>query len=132
MANLIDWSLDTASIRKQLIHLPKPKLIKLCKFKRVSFAGTKKDIIKRLLSKQQKHTKPNPNQHKKQTKTNQHHSPIKYVTNPNKEDSHQTIQMTVTNNENFQISLNNDTKVNLCSDKNTNNSDIRITIYSKN
>eukprot|EP01084_Bolivina_argentea_P297095 511763_1 len=57
MANIVDWSSDYTSLRKELLKLRKPKLIKLCKYKKTSFNGTKNDVIKRLLD----HAKPKPN-----------------------------------------------------------------------
>eukprot|EP01084_Bolivina_argentea_P253471 425759_1 len=51
MAN-VDWSLQPTALRKVLLKLSKPKLIKLCKQKKISInhAENKKDIIDRLLN----------------------------------------------------------------------------------
>eukprot|EP01083_Nonionella_stella_P219363 785890_1 len=50
----INWYLDVITLRKQLLLLPKPKLIKLCKSKKLSTNGTKGDLVQRLLSKKKK------------------------------------------------------------------------------
>eukprot|EP01084_Bolivina_argentea_P166775 289513_1 len=49
MATLLDWSLDNSTLRKKLFALSQPKLIKACKFKKVSHSGNKKEIIQRLI-----------------------------------------------------------------------------------
>eukprot|EP01084_Bolivina_argentea_P078378 142213_1 len=51
MADIVDWSLDTAALRKKLLLLSKAKLIKVCKYKNVPYKGGKKEIIDKLLSK---------------------------------------------------------------------------------
>eukprot|EP01084_Bolivina_argentea_P095311 171379_1 len=49
MATEVDWSLETTSLKKQLLLLSKSKLIKICKSKKVSYNGNKNDMINRLL-----------------------------------------------------------------------------------
>eukprot|EP01083_Nonionella_stella_P256996 880116_1 len=49
MATLVDWSLSDAILRRNLLHLSQQNLIKACKFQKVSYSGTKKDIIQRLI-----------------------------------------------------------------------------------
>eukprot|EP01084_Bolivina_argentea_P156807 273265_1 len=66
MSNIVDWSSDYNSLRKELLKLPKPKLIKVCKYKKTSFNGTKNDIIERLL----KHKKVKPSKKLKSKKSN--------------------------------------------------------------
>eukprot|EP01084_Bolivina_argentea_P256855 432615_1 len=46
----IDWSSNSAVLRRTLLKLSKPKLIKLCKSKNISYQGNKKDITDRLLN----------------------------------------------------------------------------------
>eukprot|EP01084_Bolivina_argentea_P250380 419452_1 len=53
MANIVDWSLDSSSLRRNLLNLSKPKLIKACKYKKVSTNGTKQDMTQRILNKHQ-------------------------------------------------------------------------------
>eukprot|EP01084_Bolivina_argentea_P005744 10859_1 len=47
----IDWSVDYVTLRKQLLLLSKPKLIKLCKSKKISHTGSKNEIVNRLAGK---------------------------------------------------------------------------------
>eukprot|EP01084_Bolivina_argentea_P214841 364689_1 len=54
MANVVDWSLDNRTLRKQLLKLSKTKLVKLCKSKGISFDGNKNDIISRLVKNKDK------------------------------------------------------------------------------
>eukprot|EP01084_Bolivina_argentea_P313109 542185_1 len=49
MANVVDWSLKPNALRRQLLQLSKPKLIKCCKYKNISYGGNKNDIIDKLL-----------------------------------------------------------------------------------
>eukprot|EP01084_Bolivina_argentea_P095927 172435_1 len=51
MADLIKWSVDKPLLRKQLRSLSKTKLIKACKYQKVSFHGSKQDMIERILNK---------------------------------------------------------------------------------
>eukprot|EP01084_Bolivina_argentea_P174359 302043_1 len=53
----IDWSLDPDTLKKNLLPLSKPKLIKLCIAKKVSCIGTKSQIVMRLI---EHHTKTKP------------------------------------------------------------------------
>eukprot|EP01084_Bolivina_argentea_P114345 203592_1 len=52
----IDWEMDTSSLRKHLLSLTKPKLIKLCKSINVSYTNTetKQEMVNMLLK--QKHS----------------------------------------------------------------------------
>eukprot|EP01084_Bolivina_argentea_P045514 83791_1 len=47
----IGWSVDYVTLRKQLLLLSKPKLIKLCKSKKISHTGSKNEILNRLAGK---------------------------------------------------------------------------------
>ena len=46
----IDWNLDENKLKKQLLSLSFPKLIKFCKQNKISYQGNKKDIIDRLIN----------------------------------------------------------------------------------
>ena len=50
----VDWSLQTNSLRKELLGLHKSKLIKLCKSSKVSTNGTKRDMANLLITKHKK------------------------------------------------------------------------------
>lgn len=54
--NDIDWTLDERSLRKQLLKLTKPQLIKLCKTNKVavSINGSKQDMISNLINNDQR------------------------------------------------------------------------------
>eukprot|EP01084_Bolivina_argentea_P094557 169980_1 len=59
MANVVDWTLDTKSLRRKLLSLTKAKLIKACKYKNIRVNGsmTKKDLIELILQKKPKKKK---------------------------------------------------------------------------
>eukprot|EP01084_Bolivina_argentea_P131706 232439_1 len=69
LTKTIDWSESDSSIKIKLLQLSKPKLIKLCKQRKVSHQGNKKDIIDRLLKANKtnttKHTKSKNKKKKK-------------------------------------------------------------------
>eukprot|EP01084_Bolivina_argentea_P072107 130965_1 len=67
MATLVDWSLDNHVLRRKLLQLPQRKLIKACKYKKVSHNGSKNDMIDRLLKANQ-HNIQKPKTNKKKTK----------------------------------------------------------------
>ena len=48
-AKNIDWKLDNGSLKKQLLKLTKPQLIKLCKKKKISATGSKQEMVNALI-----------------------------------------------------------------------------------
>ena len=74
MATLIDWSLETRKLRRKLLQLARPKLVKMCKYKKVLSTGAKKDIVDRLINANAKKSvlgsaKSNVNQSKRNRKS---------------------------------------------------------------
>eukprot|EP01084_Bolivina_argentea_P018833 35044_1 len=57
MSASINWSLNSNALKKQLLKLTKPKLIKICKSKNMQYTGNKNEIINRLLKPQKKQSK---------------------------------------------------------------------------
>ena len=100
MSNKIDWSLNKSALRKQLLSLTKPKLIKLCKSKKISANGTKGEMINRLLDNHYIVNTPSTSIStggtNKQTKSNLSESPM-YIINKrpiddNSDDEHNKTQ----------------------------------------
>eukprot|EP01083_Nonionella_stella_P120490 361108_1 len=51
MSNIVDWSLDYAQLRRSLLTLSKPKLVKACKYQKVGTNGSKQEMVQRILNK---------------------------------------------------------------------------------
>ena len=60
------WKLDSEALRKKLLNMSKPKLIKLCKYKKVSTNGNKAEMIERII---RKHNKSKTKKSKKSNKS---------------------------------------------------------------
>eukprot|EP01084_Bolivina_argentea_P284588 487794_1 len=63
----INWKLNDKALRKELLKLSKPQLIKLCKIRKVSINGNKQEIVNALLKKNGKKKKTKSLKSKKTT-----------------------------------------------------------------